>query len=512
MSVSLEMRLIQQLGISLLLAVVATALLTPVLLVLYRRRVSAQMARKAGEAAPAPTALVAAGLPALRSAGGDLRRRSRAIVAQRARAWFLGFAAQALLLTLLFAVRYANALSAPALLLALVAFLLPAGLVLFSVISASGWTRLLVVAGGLLLVLSWPGLQGEVLRSVASLYVGLPLLPLLLFQLRFWRGAAAELFLLAFLAGNGWMLAYVLARDGLALGEGVALLMLRLLGLLAGLAAGLVLLRALAARYARGRLSEQSFNLSIWWLLYSLVQATIVVIGLGAWAGLVALVGFALGRSITSGLLRRRPGRDGLPQPEAPRRLLLLRVFGNSWRSERLFEQLVQAWTPLGSIELIGGTDLALTQVTPLDFLAFLTGRLRDRFGQSPAETAARLAAPITAAADGSYPARQTFCHADVWEATMRRMLAASDAVVMDLRQFRHERSGCRVELAALARSGSHRPIVLVTDASTDLTLARQLLEQNGADPDRPPWRFVSACHHEAATVDRLLDAIAGAA
>lgn len=512
MNVSPEFRLVQALSISLLLAVLVTALLTPLLLVLYRRRVSALMARKAGEAAPAPAALVAAGLPAALPAGGDLRRRSSAIVAQRARAWFLGFAAQALLLTLLFAVSYANALSAPALLLALLTFLLPAVLVLLSVISASGWTRLLVVAGGLLLVLAWPGAQGELLRSVARLYVGLPLLPLLLFQLRFWRGVAAELFLLGLLAGAGWMLTYVLARDGLALGEGGALWMLRLLGLVAGLAAGLALLRALAARHARGRLSEQSFSLSIWWLLYSLVQATIVAIGLGAWAGLVALVGFALGRAITAGLLRRGPGRAGLPQPEPPRRLLLLRVFGNSRRSERLFEQLVQAWTPLGSIELIGGTDLALTQVTPLDFLAFLTGRLRDRFGQSPAETVARLAAPITPAADGSYPARQTFCHADVWEATMRRMLAASDAVVMDLRQFRPERSGCRVELAALARSGSHRPIVLVTDASTDLTLARQLLEQNGADPDQPPWRFVSAGRNEAATVVRLLDAIGGSA
>ncbi|MFM7269748.1 MAG: hypothetical protein ACKOZT_14395 [Cyanobium sp.] len=356
MNVSPEFRLVQALSISLLLAVLVTALLTPLLLVLYRRRVSALMARKAGEAAPAPAALVAAGLPAALPAGGDLRRRSSAIVAQRARAWFLGFAAQALLLTLLFAVSYANALSAPALLLALLTFLLPAVLVLLSVISASGWTRLLVVAGGLLLVLAWPGAQGELLRSVARLYVGLPLLPLLLFQLRFWRGVAAELFLLGLLAGAGWMLTYVLARDGLALGEGGALWMLRLLGLVAGLAAGLALLRALAARHARGRLSEQSFSLSIWWLLYSLVQATIVAIGLVAWAGLVALVGFALGRAITAGLLRRGPGRAGLPQPEPPRRLLLLRVFGNSRRSERLFEQLVQAWTPLGSIELIGGT------------------------------------------------------------------------------------------------------------------------------------------------------------
>jgi hypothetical protein len=91
----------------------------------------------------------------------------------------------------------------------------------------------------------------------------------------------------------------------------------------------------------------------------------------------------------------------------------------------------------------------------------------------------------------------------------MRRLLTASDAVVMDLRQFQAQRAGCRVELEALARSGVDRPIVLVTDDSTDLLLVRQLLSGAGADHEKPPWNFVTASGREATTVGWVIDAVA---
>lgn len=495
----MEVVLVRQIAVPLLLAVLATALFTPLLLLRYRSRVAALMARRLGEQpAPQPAALPPqAELPA----APELLARSTASVRLRARAWFLGFALQAALLTLLFALRFADGLGPVALLLALLVFLLPAGLVLLSVSAASGWIRLLAVAAGALLLMLWPGVAGDLLRSSAQLYVALPLAPLLLFHLRFWRGAAPLVFLLALLGFGGWVLAMGLATGLFGVAPGAGLWLWRLLGLAAGLLLGLWVLRRVAERHRRGTLSDQALSLEVWWLLYTLVQASVLSIGLGSAAAVAVLVSFALGRWCA--------GR-GVRQADvpAPQRLLLLRVFGNSRRSERLFEQLVQAWTPLGSIELIGGVDLALQQVSPQDFLAFLSGRLADRFGQAPAEAAARLAAPIRPAADGCYPARQTFCHADAWEPAMRRLLQASDAVVMDLRQFRAERSGCRTEIAALARSAAQRPIVLVTDASTDQPLLRRLLAENGADPDRPPWRIVTAGHREAATVARVIEAI----
>jgi hypothetical protein len=495
--------LMRQLGVSLLLAIVATSLITPLLLLLYRRRVAILMARKAGESPPPalPQSPSRSALPA----SERLRRRSQAAVGARARAWFLGFAAQAAVLTWLFAARYASALSAPAMVAALGVFLVPAALVLVTESKASGWTRLLAVGSGLLVLGLWPGPSGELLRAIALLYVVVPMLPLLLFHLRFWRGAAPQVFLLFLMGFSGWVLAFGLVTGALGNNPGPIIGLARCGGLAAGLGLGVWLLRGVAERHARGTLCERIFALDIWWLLYTLVQAFVVGIGLGSGAAVVALLSFPIGRWIAGRALGRMDASEA-----PPLRLLLLRVFGNSRRSERLFEQLVQAWSPLGSIELIGGADLALQQVSPLDFLAFLTGQLRECFGQAPSEAAARLATPPTRAADGSYPARQTFCHADVWEPTMRRLLAASDAVVMDLRQFQAQRTGCRVELEALARSGSDRPIVLVSDDSTNLPLVRQLLADAGADHERSPWHFVTASGREATTVGRVLDAVGG--
>jgi hypothetical protein len=495
--------LMRQIGVSLVLAVLVTVLFTPLLLLLYRRQVSAWMARKAGEAPPPPP-LGQASRSAL-PPSGQLRQRSRAVVQARARAWFLGFAAQAAVLTLLFSARYAAVLSPTALLIAFGVFLLPAALVLFTVSTASGWTRLLAVGAVLVVLGLWPGLAGDLLREVALLYVGVPLLPLVLFHLRFWRGAAPLVFLLALIGFSGWVLAMGLGTGVLGMGLGPGLWLVRLLGLAAGLGVGMWLLRRVSVLHARGTVSDQGLALTCWWLLYTLVQALMVSIGLGIGEGAMALLSFALGLWIAG----RAIGSPDGPET-APHRLLLLRVFGNNRRSERLIEQLVQAWSAVGSIELIGGADLALQQVSPLDFLAFLTGRLQDRFGQAPSEATARLATSPTRTPDGSYPSHQTFCHADAWEPTMRRLLDASDAVVMDLRQFQAERAGCRVELEALARSGSQRPLVLVTDASTDHPLLRRLLKGAGADPDQPPWHVVTASGREATTVGRVMDAVGG--
>ena len=87
MASGLNYPLMRQLGVPLLLAVVATGLITPPLLLLYRRRLSVWMGRKAGETPPAalPGSPFRAALPA----SERLRRRSQAAVGARARAWFL---------------------------------------------------------------------------------------------------------------------------------------------------------------------------------------------------------------------------------------------------------------------------------------------------------------------------------------------------------------------------------------------------------------------------------------
>jgi hypothetical protein len=160
-------------------------------------------------------------------------------------------------------------------------------------------------------------------------------------------------------------------------------------------------------------------------------------------------------------------------------RLLLLRVFGFDRRTERFFDALSLRWRAVGAVELIAGRDLALRQIHPIDFVAFLSGKLASRFVRDPA------AATVTDSTerpdpDGRFRVRQFLCHADTWRPVMRTLAARSDVVVMDLRGFTADREGCRYELDSLARLSPDKPVILVADRKTDLDALREVL---GARP-----------------------------
>jgi hypothetical protein len=129
----------------------------------------------------------------------------------------------------------------------------------------------------------------------------------------------------------------------------------------------------------------------------------------------------------------------------------------------------------VGAVELIAGRDLALRQITPIDFVAFLSGKLAGRFVHDPA--AAAVIGPIERpGAEGRFRVRQYLCHADTWRPVMRALAARSDVVVMDLRGFTADRQGCRYELQSLARLSPDKPVVLVVDRKTDLDTVRESL------------------------------------
>ena len=67
---------------------------------------------------------------------------------------------------------------------------------------------------------------------------------------------------------------------------------------------------------------------------------------------------------------------------DAPRRLLLLRVFGYQARTESLFDRVAQAWRFHGPVQLIAGVDLAMRTVDPGDVLALLNGRLAELYAR----------------------------------------------------------------------------------------------------------------------------------
>ena len=105
-----------------------------------------------------------------------------------------------------------------------------------------------------------------------------------------------------------------------------------------------------------------------------------------------------------------------LPAPRPPRRtLLLLRVFADASRTERLFDRVAARWRWLGPVTMIAAPDVVARTVDPSDFLEFATGRLHARFVKSaddfekpPRSISTAIPIPTGAIASTSCAARPT--------------------------------------------------------------------------------------------------------
>ena len=236
------------------------------------------------------------------------------------------------------------------------------------------------------------------------------------------------------------------------------------------------LLRALGRRYESKRISDQSLTLDAMWLLFAVVQPIGFAFEGGAWI-LAGLAGFVAYKVVTALGFAVLPPESASKQ-KAPV-LLLLRVFALGKRSERLFDLLSKRWLRAGSLCLIAGPDLATTTVEPHEFLAFVGGRLSRQFVQGDTDLERRMAALDTQPdPDGRFRVNEFFCHADTWQATMRRLAGVAEGVLMDLRGFSHTNQGCIYELEQLLAAVPLDRLLLVVDASTE----RSFLEQTLAD------------------------------
>lgn len=266
--------------------------------------------------------------------------------------------------------------------------------------------------------------------------------------------------------------AELLLRVGLT---GTLLLSLAIGGLLA-----FGLLRLIAAQYQRKRFSDLQLLTDIWWLLVVFeASAQWVAVSGHAWPAPFGLGVFAIYRVAVGLGFAHFPPSSALPPN---RRLLLLRVFGDSPRSERLFDQLIQRWRYLGSVHLIAAPDLATRTIDPEDLLRFVQGRLGDAFIAGPGELAARLDTLDEARdPDGRFRVTEFYCRDQSWRDTLLALLPRSDAILMDLRGFSRARAGCAYELAELARLGCLPRTTLLTDASTDRHFLNEILAGTAA-------------------------------
>jgi hypothetical protein len=231
----------------------------------------------------------------------------------------------------------------------------------------------------------------------------------------------------------------------------------------------------IAHRYRRMRLSDQTFLFDALWLAVSI---WICVYLMGADIPFVYFLGllpFALYKMTVGYGLKRLPARAA-SRPVA--RLLFLRVFGSPSRSEKLFDLLAARWRYAGSIQLISATDVARGSFEPDEFLDFISGRLAGSYISRGVDIDRRLEGLHNRPdPDGRYRVNEFFCRVDTWQQTVRKLMAQSELVVMDLRAFTSGRRGAIFELGALIDEVPLHRVVLLIDHTTDEPLLRRTLE-----------------------------------
>jgi hypothetical protein len=253
-------------------------------------------------------------------------------------------------------------------------------------------------------------------------------------------------------------------------GDAVIAVATLLLGLLLFAVLGWLALRWIGARYSAKKFSDESLTLDAIFMLFGMS----VSVGFASvtWraTGLVAFIAYKVAVRI---------GFRFLPKTPSPKRLLLLRVFALGKRSESLFDAMRKAWLRGGAIAMIAGPDLVTSAVEPHEFLGFLSGKLGRSFVGDDADLGRRVAAMDSRPdPDGRYRVAEFFCRDDTWQPTMRRLVADSDAVLMDLRSFSASNQGCVYELGRLLDEIDLGRVVFVTDKTTDRGFLEATLQQ----------------------------------
>ena len=246
-----------------------------------------------------------------------------------------------------------------------------------------------------------------------------------------------------------------------------------------GLAVGFVILalpaawlawRALAAvarAFEIKRIADSEMLANVWWVMF--VSAFVIEhLNQSGWSWLPLAIAVATCGAFAA--LYRWSLRWSLPMPRPERRtLLLLRVFADVSRTERLFDRVAGRWRWLGPVTMIAAPDVAARTVDPSDFLEFATGRLHARFVKSAADLESRLQhLDGDPDPDGRYRVNELFCQADTWRAAVVGLMDRADAVLMDLRDFSRKRAGCAFELQQLGQRIDATRLVFAVDASTD--------------------------------------------
>jgi hypothetical protein len=270
-----------------------------------------------------------------------------------------------------------------------------------------------------------------------------------------------------------------LLLPSLALGGVGISLALNLLGFILFGAVGWLVLQKITDLYQRRRVSAQSITIDAIWLLFGIFQSVGLIFEGERWF-LISLFAFLVykivawaGFSIAG---RRMSSRRNTSN------LLLLRVFALGKRSERLFDLLAMYWRYAGGIRLIAGPDLATATIEPPEFLNFVSGRLDRQFIDDPQTLDLRISEiNPNPDFDGQFRVSDFFCYDDTWRLVLSHLVGKSDVVLMDLRGFSAQNSGCIFEINELINMMPLERALFIVDDTTDEAFLRHTLQQSWA-------------------------------
>lgn len=310
---------------------------------------------------------------------------------------------------------------------------------------------------GLFWLFSWPvRLRGVVPITFAALLV---------FGLAPLAGSRLTAALAATDFGTPWVMTLGL--------DGVFMLIALPVGWLAWLR-----LRRLAGDYEAKRFSDAQLLARTWWLML------VVTIGFDIFIArehrllaLVLVVGeIAIFGPVNHwimqwlGVVRQAASR---PAPT----LLLLRIFGYTARTERLFDRVAARWRLIGPVTMIAAPDVTARTIDAGDYLRWLTGRVDELFVTSRDSLDARLASlDLRPDPDGRFRINEFCCRDSSWQATVVELMCRADVVIMDVRGITAARRGCEFELQQLAQRLPPQRLVLVADAQTDKSILQAAL------------------------------------
>lgn len=236
-------------------------------------------------------------------------------------------------------------------------------------------------------------------------------------------------------------------------------------------------LHRLAAGYEDKRFSDAQLLARTWWLMLVVTIAGDLLIARGLpWMALGLLVGQVLlfpwiNRLLLQafGLRQRAVARVDV---RAAPTLLVLRVFGFTARTERLFDRVVSRWRLLGPVTMIAAPDVTARTIDAGDYLRWLTGRVDELFVTSKDDLDTKLRQlDLQPDPDGRFRVNGFCCRDSTWQATVVALMERADVVVMDLRGLRSGRLGCEFELQQLAQRVPPQRLVLVVDDTTERAL-----------------------------------------